>query len=438
MPPGIDELETAKQLRQVSPFIEIIILTAYSDYSLENIRQVLGANFTFLGKPYTSDEVFQRVIEGCARWGSSKKMHGAHTALLNLAEDMQQEIVRRKETEKELESANEAKDSFFSSMSHELRTPLTTIIGYNELILEELTLPDKYQNMLENILLAGKTLLQLVNDILDMSKIRVGKFELHDQPFDLYKVVNEISELMQVNALSKGCTLQLEVSEVVQPQLKKQWIGDEMRISQILFNLLSNAIKFSDGNKVVLRLGISSISSISVSGFYNFELQVQDFGVGISSEVQARLFTPFEQAASTTSSRFGGTGLGLYIAHQLVEMMGGNVQVESQERVGSTFTVHLPLKSTDLDVEVKSSPSQRGKNSVPQLEGTVLMAEDTIQLQRLQKLLVEKTGVRVETVNNGVEALKLGKSGHYQLILMDMQMPKMDGIEATRRLREAK
>ncbi|HIJ22161.1 MAG: response regulator [Gammaproteobacteria bacterium] len=438
MPPGIDGLETAKQLRQISPHIEIVILTAYSDYSLANIRQVLGANFSFMSKPYTEDVVLQRVIEGCARWGINDEKHGAHLALLNLAEDMQQEIVLRRQTEKELEEANQSKDSFFSSMSHELRTPLTTIIGFNELLLSDSTVERHHKELLENILLAGKTLLQLVNDILDMSKIRAGKFELNDQPFDLHRMVQDINALMSVSADSKGVKLHLEVADAVRPLLRKQWVGDEMRISQVLFNLLSNAVKFSDHGEVILRLGVNPLQRIAVPGFHSFELQIEDYGIGMSDEVRSRLFTPFEQADSKTSSRFGGTGLGLYISQQLIKMMGGEIHVESILNIGSTFTVELPLKVTDLDVESEAQENQSRdrKQKVPQLRGRVLLAEDTLQLQRLEIMLIEKTGAKVDGVVNGVEALEKGRSGDYQLILMDMQMPEMDGIEATRRLRE--
>ena len=442
MPPGIDGLETARQIRQISNEIEIVITTAYSDYTLDQIRDVLGSNFSFMGKPFNADEVYQRVIEGCAKWSKVNKTQSTHQALLGLAEEMQQEIERRRETERKLEHANKTKDDFLSSMSHELRTPLTTIIGYNEVLREEPHLPGQYREMLDSSILAGKTLLQLVNDILDMSKIRSGKFELNEQPFDLRKMLVDLTDLIKVYGSEKGVTVSLKIAADVEDLLSNQWLGDDIRISQILFNLLSNAVKFSDGQGVVtLRLGRVSRSKVEVPGLEHFKLQVKDQGVGMSEETLSRLFTPFEQADSSTSRRFGGTGLGLFIAQQLAQMMGGTIRVESEEGVGSIFTVELPLKETDIDAASPealnaASKVEQGVNDLPQLQGRVLLAEDTIQLQRLAALLIEKSGLQIDIANNGLEALEMGQQPGYGLILMDMQMPEMDGIEATYRLRQ--
>ncbi|MBT3308526.1 MAG: response regulator [Gammaproteobacteria bacterium] len=439
MPPGIDGLETARQIRQISNEIEIVITTAYSDYTLAEIREVLGNNFSFMGKPFNRDEVSQRVIEGCSKWNLSNHSYTTHQALLSLAEEMQEEIRRRQETERKLEEANKTKDDFLSSMSHELRTPLTTIIGYNEVLREEPQMLAQYREMLDSSILAGKTLLQLVNDILDMSKIRAGKFELNEQPFDLRKVMIDLSELVKVYGTELGVTVRLRIDEEAEASLKTLWIGDDIRISQILFNLLSNAVKFSDGRgEVYLHLGVVHEPSATAPGLKHFKLQVEDHGVGMSQEMLSRLFTPFEQADSSTSRRFGGTGLGLFIAQQLVQMMGGLIRVESQEGVGSTFTVELPLKETDTEVNEESSRLERARatdsSEVPQLEGRVLLAEDTVQLQRLAVLLIEKCGLQVDVAENGREALEMGLQKNYGLILMDMQMPEMDGIEATQAL----
>ena len=440
MPPGIDGLETARQIRQISNEIEIVITTAYSDYTLDEIRQVLGDNFSFMGKPFSGDEVSQRVIEGCSKWSSIHQTHSSHQALLSLAEEMQQEIRLRRETERKLEHANKTKDDFLSSMSHELRTPLTTIIGYNEVLREEPLIPMQYREMLDSSILAGKTLLQLVNDILDMSKLRSGKFELNEQPFDLQKMLVDLTELIKVYGSELGVAVQLKVAKEVEPWLENHWLGDDIRISQILFNLLSNAVKFSDGHgEVILRLGLVAKPQTSAPGLQYFKLQVKDHGVGMSKEVLSRLFTPFEQADSSTSRRFGGTGLGLFIAQQLVQMMGGTIQVESEEGIGSIFTVELPLKETAQKVEpsaAEQNASVSGAVEIPSLEGRLLLAEDTVQLQRLAALLIEKCGLQIDIANNGREALEMGVENQYGLILMDMQMPEMDGIEATRALRQ--
>ncbi len=435
MPPGIDGLETARQIRQISPDIEVVLFSAYSDHSLSELQEVLGLNFSFMSKPFHHEEVLQRVVEGCSKWDSSRKFRKSHRALLNLAEDMEQEIVRRKEAERFLEQANKTKDNFLSSMSHELRTPLTTMIGYNEIIAEDERIDSEIRGMAGCSLQAGKTLLQLVNDILDMSKIRAGKFELSEQPFDVKATFNEVTQLMSVYGSENGVSVDFTFSKEVEPLLAKQWIGDEMRLSQVLFNLLSNAVKFSKGGRTVrLNLRATQNQPMESVGMKQFVITVEDDGIGMSEQVRSRLFTPFEQADSSTSRRFGGTGLGLYITHQLIELMGGSIRVESTEKSGSTFFVTLPLRATDLAIEKVKKVTERLE--VPRLQGEILLAEDTIQLQKLTTLLVEKTGATVDIANNGEEALEMASRKPYQLILMDMQMPKMDGIEATRRLRE--
>ncbi len=435
MPPGIDGLETAYQLRKISPEIEIVILTAYSDYSLEQIQVVLGDNFSFITKPFKMDDVRQRVVEGCAKWRAHQKERKSHAALLNLAEDMELEIEQRKAAEQELIAANKAKDDFFSSMSHELRTPLTTMIGYTEVIAEEEQLSTTIREMAMSGMLAGKTLLQLVNDILDLSKLRSGKFELNYAPFDLGKLLQDVADLMQVYGSEQGITVTLEIAPQLEEDLKTQWIGDETRVSQILYNLLSNAVKFSALDGVVaLRLDAAEVQGDSKPGVMHYALSVRDQGIGMSAEVCRRVFQPYEQADETIAGRYGGTGLGLYITRQLTEMMEGTIRVESEEGKGALFTVTLPFVRTETAVEMVNS--ELSSVRIPALQGKVLLAEDTIQLQKLTSMLIEKSGAQVDIANNGVEAIQLGASGEYQLILMDMQMPHVDGIEATRQLRQ--
>ncbi len=331
---------------------------------------------------------------------------------------------------------NRAKDDFLSSMSHELRTPLTTIIGYHQFMLDGKELPTRYKNMIEDCLLAGQTLQQLVNDLLDMSKIRSGKFELNHQPFDLHQVIHDITRLMESYNPEKEVSLKLEIDPQLTPLLKHRWIGDAMRLSQVLFNLLSNAIKFSHSQgEVMLRISQGRPGTATDTEEIFFQLQIEDRGIGISEETLERLFAPFEQADSSTSRRFGGTGLGLYISCQLIELMGGSISVDSKVGRGSLFTVEVPLKRGEA-IDSISAETHTQSSALPALQGTILLAEDTRQIQRLVRLMVEQTGATIEIANNGIEAVEKGEHGDYQLILMDMQMPEMDGIEATRQLRQ--
>ena len=440
MPNGLDGLETARQLRMISPDIDVVIMSAYSDYSLEEVRGVLGENFSFMSKPFSPEDLLQRVVSGCAKWERERYSRVSQKALIGLAEDMDREIQRRKETEQELEQANRTKDEFLSSMSHELRTPLSTIIGYNEVLLDE-SLPAHQRGMLESSLLAGNTLLRLVNDILDMSKIRAGKFELSDQPFDVRKMLQDISQLMGVSADSRGVALQVDLDPAVEPYLSYCWIGDEMRVSQILFNLLSNAIKFSEPDQeVVLSVRLHPEPALEIPGITHFQLSVEDRGIGMAQDVVQRLFQPFEQAEQSTSRRYGGTGLGLFISRQLVQMMGGEIQVESVLGEGSRFTVYLPLKESEI--ESCAGQAAQLNQTIPKVRGRVLLAEDVEQLQQLGRLLIEKSGAVVDVANNGREAVEMARCSAlrhepYDLVLMDMQMPEVDGLEATRQLKAA-
>ncbi len=434
MPPGIDGLTTAREIRKISPEIDIVILTAYADYSLEEMQNVLGMDFSFKSKPYKSDEILQRVIEGCDKWSNNAKASAAHSALLNLAEDMDDEIVRRREAEVRLAEANSSKDDFIASMSHGLRTPLTTMIGYNELLLDAADLQAGHKDMVKNSQLAGKSLLQLVNDVIDTAMIRSGNFELSMEPFDLQRMLLDLYQLMEPYGQRCDVALQLRIDEAVVQHLRQQWIGDEVRITQVLYNLLSNAIKFSEHQgEVTLRLQLAPMRGVVPPEMELFSITIEDQGIGMSRAQLEQLFHPLIEPGSTSAGVLGGTGLGLYISYQLMQQMGGRIDVASTEGEGTAFMLMLPLKRSEQQVPVRHGERE---DAVPALQGKVLIAEDTPQLQGLIQILVEQCGATVEIVSDGVRALQRGSEAHYSLILMDMQMPNMDGIEATRQLRQ--
>ncbi|MBT3309101.1 MAG: response regulator, partial [Gammaproteobacteria bacterium] len=243
MPPGIDGLETARQIRQISPQIDIVIVTAYSDYSLYEIRNVLGDNFSFLVKPYNAEVLLQRVVEGCEKWGMVHEVKASHHALLNLADDMDQENTLRIEAEQQLIEANRVKDEFLASMSHELRTPLTLIIGNSERMLDsgdcgstKCPLDDAVETI-ETIENAGRGQLALVNDILDMSKIQSGNFQVDESPYDLSVLLNDMAKLFSLRAADAGLGFTIDQQNRESCLL----LGDGLRIAQILINLIGNA-----------------------------------------------------------------------------------------------------------------------------------------------------------------------------------------------------
>ncbi len=316
----------------------------------------------------------------------------------------------------------QAKDEFMASMSHELRTPLTAIIGNSELLID-LEEDQEKQVLIRSIEMAGRGQLALVNDILDMSKIESGKFLIDDAPYDLEVMLSQVEQIFSVRAQDAGLRFEMELKEVLRYQL----LGDAQRINQILLNLISNAIKFTVEGFVRLIVWNSA-------GQLHF--RVEDSGIGISDELQERLFQRFEQADGSISRRFGGSGLGLYISDSLAELMGGSIEVSSREQEGSIFQLNLPYRESDYPVQMRTIESAAGGGESERLEGRVLIAEDTPELQLLTQRIVQSMGVSAEVVDNGRAAVEKVRDEDFDLVLMDMQMPEMDGIEATRSLRQ--
>ncbi len=319
------------------------------------------------------------------------------------------------------EAASRAKDDFLASMSHELRTPLTTIIGNSEMLAESWLDPDQ-QQLLRSVEVSGKGLLSLINDILDRSKIEAGMFEVDDAPFSITTVLDNVEHIFSTRARESGLEFVVERGEL--PAHKP--LGDCRRINQILINLLGNAIKFTQQGRVMLRFWGDND---------RLHFAIRDSGIGISSEAMARLFQPFEQADSSISRRFGGTGLGLYISITLAQLMEGDIGVESVVGEGATFTLSLPYRPSE---ELESMVVSQRQTPLHQehLQGRVLIAEDTPELQILERRMVEMAGCEVVIAENGAEAIAQARSSAFDLILMDMQMPEVDGIEATRTLRQ--
>jgi CheY-like chemotaxis protein len=302
---------------------------------------------------------------------------------------------------------------------------LTTIIGNCEFLSELESEPEK-RRLIRTIEVSGRTQLALVNDILDMSKIESGKFNIDKSAFNLNILLTDIEQMFDVKMRDKGLEFDIEQEHSFSHQI----YGDGQRIGQVLINLLGNAVKFTDHGKVTLRAWSEGEELIFL---------VKDSGIGMPSEVVERIFQRFEQADRNTSRRFGGTGLGLYISKILVDLMGGRIEVESEEGAGSTFRVILPYV-TGAPVNRRELKKQSGQaDSVlnERFTGRILVAEDTPELQLLVRRILENMGLEVIAANNGEEAVEIAMQQMPDLIMMDMQMPVMDGIEATRKLREA-
>ncbi|HEY1750605.1 MAG TPA: ATP-binding protein [Caulobacteraceae bacterium] len=318
-------------------------------------------------------------------------------------------------------AASQAKSAFLATMSHEIRTPLNGVLGMAQAMAAD-GLPDAQRERLEVIQQSGQALLAILNDVLDISKIEAGKLELEDSVFDLCELAGGAQAVFATLAESKGLGFSLSV----QPEAKGGYRGDPTRVRQILYNLLSNAVKFTTRGEV--RGEISARAD-------GLRIRVVDSGVGMGPEALARLFHKFEQADASTTRRFGGTGLGLAICRELAQMMGGEIRAESELGAGSTFIVDLPLPRAAAPAPTPTAQPAPAADTVDGAQLRVLAAEDNAVNQLVLKTLLAQVGVEPTVVSNGRLALDAWRTGAWDVILMDIQMPEMDGIAATAAIR---
>ncbi len=348
-------------------------------------------------------------------------MGGEITAVIGLLTDVT-ELHKLKE---QADAANQAKSNFLSNMSHEIRTPMNSIIGMSHLALKSVVNP-KQRDYLEKIYHSSHHLLGIINDILDFSKIEAGKLELEVLDFDLETLLQNIANQLGEEAAGKGLKLEFEVDSDLSRQLR----GDPLRLEQVLLNFTSNAIKFSEQGSIVIRACL--LSQGELDAVVRFE--VHDTGIGMSREEVDQLFQSFHQADPSTTRKYGGTGLGLVISKQLAELMGGTVGVDSAPGKGSTFWFTACLGNGQNFLP--AGPEAVQADVLDAIEGSsILLVEDNIFSQQVGQELLEDAGATVVIANNGKEAIDLLLKERFDCVLMDVQMPVMDGFEATRIIR---
>ncbi len=343
--------------------------------------------------------------------------------ILNISTNINQIKYYQNESQK----AIAARTEFFSAMSHEIRTPMNAIMGMVDLLLKRNPREDQLK-LMQALNFSSKNLLTLINDVLDFSKIEAGKIEVEEINFNLMELVDNIYMGLKPKALSKNLSLGLLYDEKV-PKVVR---GDSIKISQILNNLIGNAVKFTEKGNVSIYLTLAEKSEDD----YRIKMKIKDTGIGIPEDKLSDIFNPFKQASASTTRKFGGTGLGLTIVKNLVELLNGQIKVKSADGKGSVFSVEIPFKkpdSQDLELVVPDTAIQ---NMNWKLDLNILYVDDVITNQFLIEEILKGWGIEVELASNGKEALEKIKTKKYDLVLMDIQMPGMDGYTATDMIRQ--
>jgi len=381
-------------------------------------------------RPRASFEAWRKTVSGRSRPWSELELETARflrEQLLRLRES--QRFLQAKDQAKEAaESANRAKSNFLSNMSHEIRTPMNGVIGMVQLLLLEELTPEqrRYVTIAQT---CGRTLLALIDDILDLSKIEAGKITLENLSFNLRDSIEQVVQLTQVLAKAKG----LQIDSMVAPEIARLLRGDAHRLRQVLTNLAANAVKFTGQGGVTLA---ASLEEPERDGKTTIRFTVTDTGIGLRPDQIATLFSPFAQADPSIARNYGGTGLGLAISKEIVEMMGGTIGVDSRVGEGSCFwfTAILEVAASD-EPQLADEPKTRSDAHRPVRTMRILVAEDNATNQYIALAQLKKLGYAAEAAKNGAEAIEAVERGRFDLVLMDCQMPVMEGVEATRQIR---
>ncbi|MFA5422902.1 MAG: response regulator [Phycisphaerae bacterium] len=450
-------IETVKKFRKLNAEVPVVVLTGLEDEERAIDAIKAGADDYVAKGKLLKDLIVRSIRYTIERKKTELKLRQAkqraeelqaETELVN--KQLQVSIERANLMTKEAMLSNQAKSEFLANMSHEIRTPMNGIIGFADIMMDE-ELSEQQKEYVEIIKVAANNLLTLINDILDFSKIEAGKLEAEAVDFGLESLLKDITYLMKPMAQKKGVKFEVEYANGLPDDMRT----DPVRLRQCLFNLLSNAMKFTSEGHVMLRLspanGLEGHPQNDNRHFIRFE--VEDTGIGIPPDKRDSIFDAFSQVDGSTTRKYGGTGLGLAITRELTHLLGGEIYLKSEIGKGSTFYIIIPVtlpsatgqpkeqsqeqpKVEPLQEIVSENPPPSDESSVKTVSGRVLVADDNKTSEVLSSLLLKKLGFDVVCVADGQEAVDRASEESFDLILMDMQMPTVDGYEATKRLRE--